>query len=107
LIYHTVSIAFGLFLHLVGKCPGWTIESVSYNKYALSLLLLTTRSHACCSVSSFPILLWYTLYQLTKFKGGETLLSHLRWRAMESTEDVYQRGLVYLVINLVLTELAR
>lgn len=61
----------------------------------------------CRSVSSFPILLWYTLYQLTKFKGGGTLLSHLRWRAMESNEDVYQRGLVYLVINLVLTELAR
>jgi hypothetical protein len=53
------------------------------------------------------MLLWYALYQLTKLQGGETLLSHLRWRAMESTEDVFQRGLLYLVLNLVLTELAR
>lgn len=50
LIYHVVSIAFGLFLHLVGKCPGWMIESVSYNKSVPSPTF-------CTSHSSFVLLL--------------------------------------------------
>ncbi|KAJ9120329.1 hypothetical protein QFC24_005283 [Naganishia onofrii] len=90
LIHHVISVALGVGLHLVAKCPGWMIESISFN-----------------NVSSFPILLWYALYQLTSFKGGDVLLSHLRWRTMETNSDIFLRGLSYLAVNLVVTEFAR
>ncbi|KAJ9112236.1 hypothetical protein QFC22_006320 [Naganishia vaughanmartiniae] len=39
--------------------------------------------------------------------GGDVLLSHLRWRTMETNSDIFMRGLSYLAVNLVVTESAR
>jgi hypothetical protein len=56
------------------------------------------------SVSAYPLLLVQLLRILS---SSETALGHLRWRSMDTVVHVLDRANEYILVNLVVTELAR
>ncbi|WVQ94289.1 hypothetical protein IAU59_001368 [Kwoniella sp. CBS 9459] len=86
LLTHVSSLVIALLAVRFTKAPTWTIESVTFQ-----------------NVSSYPLLL---LYALVVAGSGKTL-DHLRWRSMDTIGTVVEHATVYILINLVITELAR
>ncbi|WWC57731.1 uncharacterized protein I303_100265 [Kwoniella dejecticola CBS 10117] len=86
LLTHVPSLAVGLFATKYAKAPGWMAESLTINNNG-----------------SYPLLLLYALYIV----GRGRILDHLRWRSMDTISTVIERASVYILVNLVVTELAR
>jgi hypothetical protein len=57
-------------------------------------------------VTSYPLLLIFALYRVSPASnvGG---LSHLEWTSMDTTRDVLERAVVYILVNLVVVEACR
>ncbi|WVF66676.1 hypothetical protein IAT40_001417 [Kwoniella sp. CBS 6097] len=86
LLTHVSSLVIALLAVRFTKAPTWTMESVTFQ-----------------NVGSYPLLL---LYALVVAGSGKTL-DHLRWRSMDTIDIVVEHATVYILINLVITELAR
>ncbi|WWC67195.1 uncharacterized protein I206_101102 [Kwoniella pini CBS 10737] len=86
LLTHIPSLVLGLFATKYAKAPGWIAESLTNNNNA-----------------SYPLLILYALYPV----GWGRVLEHLRWRSMDKIPVVIERATVYILVNLVITELAR
>lgn len=98
LITHILSLTVGVLLHRVGGAPGWIIESLT-----------------CNNVTSIPLLTWYFHSRITSLKLSSSansapytgILSHLKWRILDKVEDVELRGYTYIVVSLVVVQIAR
>lgn len=55
------------------------------------------------SVASYPLLLLYALYHVSPHGG----LAHLHWRVKDTSDQVVERATVYILVNLLVVELAR
>ncbi|OCF34749.1 mitochondrial carrier protein [Kwoniella heveanensis BCC8398] len=86
LLTHVSSLVIALLAVRSTKAPTWTIESVTFQ-----------------NVGSYPLLLLYAL----AVAGSGKALDHLRWRSMDTIGTVVEHATVYILINLVITELAR
>lgn len=125
LITHILSLLVGILLHRVGRAPGWIIDSLTYNKFATYFFCISTsriRLHENSdSVTSFPLLTWFFHSRITSLKlsslassnapsstNSQTgILSHLKWRVLDSVQDVELRGYTYIVVGIVVVEIAR
>lgn len=61
--------------------------------------------YANLSVASYPLLLVQALYHLST--NDTRGLYHLKWRTRDSAEGVLMRATEYILINLIITQLAR
>ncbi|CAD6587486.1 MAG: hypothetical protein TREMPRED_004768, partial [Tremellales sp. Tagirdzhanova-0007] len=89
LVTHIASVVFSIIVWRFGSTPDWIVESLTYN-----------------NVASYPLLLIYALYRVSP-TDGDRGLSHLKWRVMDTTQEVLERSTMYILINLVVVELAR
>ncbi|KAK8844536.1 hypothetical protein IAR55_006383 [Kwoniella newhampshirensis] len=71
---------------LYGNTPDWTVVTLTYN-----------------NVASYPLLLLYALHHVSS-QGG---LVHLRWRVKDTSSQVLERATVYILVNLLVVEVAR
>ncbi|WVR03203.1 hypothetical protein IAU60_000194 [Kwoniella sp. DSM 27419] len=86
LLSHVASFVIALLANRFTRAPSWTVESISFN-----------------NIGSYPLLV---LWALSAIADGK-VLDHLRWRSMNTLQDVVEHATVYILVNLVVTELVR
>ena len=84
---HVLSIAYSLFAKRFFAAPPWIAQSLVYN-----------------NVGSFPLLLLAGLSYLSTEEQG---LAHLKWRSMDGVKVVTERIGLYILLNLLVTTVAR
>ncbi|WWD22912.1 hypothetical protein CI109_107407 [Kwoniella shandongensis] len=86
LVSHVASLIVSLAVQRFSNTPKWTVETLTYN-----------------NVASYPLILLYALYHVSS-EGG---LAHLHWRVRDTSEQVLERATVYILVNLLVVEIAR
>ncbi|ORX36960.1 mitochondrial carrier domain-containing protein [Kockovaella imperatae] len=84
---HIASVLFGLLVNRFSSAPAWLLDNVLYN-----------------NVSSYPLLIVQVLGFIS---SGDAGLNHLVWHTMDSTSDIVSHAVLYIVINLLVVEIAR
>ncbi|ODO03280.1 hypothetical protein I350_06130 [Cryptococcus amylolentus CBS 6273] len=83
---HIASLAVSIGIHNYFKTPEWTVEALTYN-----------------NVSSYPLLVLWALYKVSP-EGG---LSHLHWRIRDTNLHVLERASLYILVNILITNVFR
>ncbi|RXK37497.1 hypothetical protein M231_05218 [Tremella mesenterica] len=89
LTVHAASVVYGLVLWRYAGSPHWIIGSSTYS-----------------NISSYPLLLVQMMYMISRVSSLQGLW-HLKWRSMEDLDQVYERVVLYIILNLLFTAVIR